>query len=280
MQPNNITPSQHVFGVVATYHPGALADVQRAVPVETPINLVYSSVPFAVMMATPDDLHDFAVGFSLTEGIIESASDIRDIRIEPAERGLRLHISLASDKMQRHLSRARAISGRTGCGLCGIDDLASLPSAQAKHEVSPVSFAAIENAVAALPGHQPLNLATRAVHAAAFANLAGELVAVREDVGRHNALDKLIGALARGNHAARDGFMIITSRCSFEMVEKAAIYGAHTLVAISAPTSLAVERARIHDMALICLARPDSLTIFNSPERIHGLPKNIERSSA
>eukprot|EP01037_Dinobryon_pediforme_P028433 gene28433-31713_t len=165
--------------------------------------------------------------------------------------------------MQRHLARGRALSGRTGCGLCGISDLSALPQAEPAPRLEPVALAAIHVALGALEAAQPLNAQTRAVHAAAFANLDGHIVAVREDVGRHNALDKLIGALLRGGQDPADGFIVITSRCSFEMVEKAARSGAHTLVAISAPTSLAIERAQRYGLTLVALARSDSARIFN-----------------
>ena len=241
----------------------------RAVPVETPVNIVYAPVPFAVMMATPADLEDFAYGFSFTEGVVSAASDIRSVEIEEEERGLRLVVTLAGDKMQSHLSRARNIAGRTGCGLCGIDDLKSLPRARAQAGAAPViDKAAIARALAALEKSQPLNALTHAVHGAAWCGLDGALHAVREDVGRHNALDKLIGALLRASAKPDAGFFLITSRCSFEMVEKAAAFGARALVAISAPTSLALERARDYGMTLIAVARADGALIFNGGDRI------------
>jgi len=194
-------------------------------------------------MATPADLEDFAIGFSLTEGVIDSAADIRSVVVEEEERGLRLVVSLASPLMQRHLARSRNMSGRTGCGLCGIDDLASLPRPRAPQGEGPrVSLDAVRRGLAGIEQQQPLNDITRGVHAAAWCGLDGEPVAVREDVGRHNALDKLIGALARRG----------TDR---------------TLVAISAPTSLAIERARLHDIALLGVARRDTGLAFTGPER-------------
>ena len=250
----------------------------RAVPVEMPIEVVFAPVSFAVMMATPADLEDFALGFSFTEGIVDSAADVRGVRGLEAEGGMRLEISLVSDKMQRHLARGRALSGRTGCGLCGISDLSALPQAEPAPRREPVALAAIHAALGALEAAQPLNAQTRAVHAAAFANLDGHIVAVREDVGRHNALDKLIGALLRGGQDPADGFIVITSRCSFEMVEKAARYGAHTLVAISAPTSLAIERAQRYGLTLVALARSDSARIFNGSDLIFGGPSSVDQA--
>ena len=243
--------------------------ITRDVPVETPVNIIYAPVPFAVMMATPADLEDFAYGFSFTEGIIEHAADIRSVAVEEEERGLRLVITLAGEKMRAHLSRARNIAGRTGCGLCGIDDLASLPHARAQTGEAPlIDKAAIARALADLEKAQPLNALTHAVHGAAWCPLDGGLQALREDVGRHNALDKLIGALLRADAKPDEGFVLITSRCSFEMVEKCAAFGARTLVAISAPTSLALERASAYGMTLIAVARADGALVFNGQDRI------------
>ena len=241
----------------------------RAIPSEVPVNLVYGGVPFAVMMTTPADLEDFAVGFSLTEGVIRDPGDIRGMRIETDERGLRLLIELTPNRLHEHLARKRALSGRTGCGLCGIDDLNALPQARQPEASAPVvTLSAIRSALLALDREQALNELTHAVHAAAWADLDGTIRFVREDVGRHNALDKLIGAACRADVRPDSGFVIVTSRCSFELVEKVAAFGARTLVAISAPTALALERARLLDIALIGIARRDSITVFHGVERI------------
>ena len=241
--------------------------MMRDIAVESAINIVYAPVPYAVMMATPQDLQDFAIGFSLTEGIIENAADIRSVIAEPEERGLRLVVTLASDRLQRHLGRSRAMAGRTGCGLCGIDDLKNLPQAKAKaRHAKPVALASVHRALTALEARQPLNALTRAVHAAAYANACGDILLVREDVGRHNALDKMIGAALRAGLDPADGFVLVTSRCSFEMVEKAAIFGVGAIVAISAPTSLAIERAALHGMGLMAIARLDAAMIFCNPQ--------------
>jgi FdhD protein len=241
----------------------------RAIPSEVPVNFVYGGISFAVMMATPSHLDDFAVGFSLTEGVIQAPGDIRGIRIVPDERGLRVAIDLTPDRLHEHLARRRVLSGRTGCGLCGIDDLDALPQARFRNGQAPrVSLGAIRAALGALDREQVLNERTRAVHGAAWADRNGTLVCVREDVGRHNALDKLIGALCRRGTKHDSGFVIVTSRCSFELVEKVAVFGARTLVAISAPTSLALERARHLDMTLVAIARHDSVTVFHGRERI------------
>ncbi len=241
----------------------------RRAPVETPVNIVYPPMPFAVMMATPADLRDFAVGFSLTEGIVERVDEIRGVEIEERERGLGLLVTLAPEKMRRHLSRARNMAGRTGCGLCGIDDLSALPDFVGQPRAfSRPRLSAIRRAIGELGGRQPLNDATHAVHAAAWFSPEGECLAAREDVGRHNALDKLIGALALAGADPAAGFVVITSRCSFEMVEKAAVFGAGAIVAVSAPTSLAIERARARGMILMAVARADGVRCFTGEERI------------
>ena len=234
----------------------------RAVAVETPVNLVYGGIPYAVMMATPADLEDFALGFSLTEGIVAAAADIRAIVAEPGADGVRLRIDLRPGPLRRLLARRRAMSGRTSCGVCGIEELASLPRAVRRAGAAPaISAEAARRALREVPSLQPLNAMTRAVHAAAWAGLDGGVLCAREDVGRHNALDKLIGALlARGTDPAT-GFLVVTSRCSYEMVEKAAAFGAGALVAMSAPTSLGIERAAHHGITLIG-ARGDAVTVF------------------
>lgn len=254
---------------VLSFDDAAAARGERTVAAEVAVNVAYATVPFAVMMMTPDDLYDFAVGFSLTEGIIAEAREVRGVRVEPDHQGLRLLVDLSPGRLRRHLARRRSLSGRTGCGLCGIDDLTDLPQAARPAGAAPaIRIEAVRRALAGLKDRQPLNRATGAAHAAAFADLDGTLVTVREDVGRHNALDKLIGALLRAGAAAAAGFFVVTSRCSFEMVEKVAACGGRTLVAISAPTSLALERARSYDMTLVGIARRDAMTVFNGFDRV------------
>lgn len=243
--------------------------IERRVAAEMPVQVLFSDIPFGVMMMTPNDLDDFAIGFSLTEGVIDAADQIRSIRTETTPGALRLHIDLVTSRLQGHLARRRAMTGRTSCGLCGIEDLAALPRAAAATGPAPrVALGAIARALASLDAGQVLNAATRAVHGAAWAGPDGTLLAVREDVGRHNALDKLIGACLRAERSPADGFIVVTSRASFEMVEKAAAYGARTLVAISAPTALGIERARALDLVLVGIARRDSITVFNGADRI------------
>ena len=238
-------------------------ELTRAIAVEAPVQIVIGGAPFAVMMATPRDLEDFAYGFVLSEQIAARLDDIRAIEIERVEDGWKLKIALSSERLQAHLARGRAMTGRTGCGLCGIEDFSQMPSAVPPvRPHPPPAPAAIRAALEELETQQPLNRATGAVHAAAWCGRDGAIVLVREDVGRHNALDKAIGALARGGVAPDDGFFVITSRCSFEMVAKAAIFGAGTLVAVSAPTSLALERARRFGVRLIAVARRDQALCF------------------
>ncbi len=236
----------------------------RHVPVETPVNLIYGAKPFVVMMASPADLEDFAIGFSFTEGLIDGLSDIRSIEIEQVAAGLEIKLTLVPDKMQRLLARARQLGGRTGCGLCGVEDFSMLPQAaqRAQSRFLP-DPSAIARALTEIDAQQSLHQLTHGVHGAAWCGLEGEIVALREDVGRHNALDKLIGALLRQNISPRSGFVLITSRCSFEMVEKCAAFGAGAVVAISTPTSLAIERARAYHMSLIGIARRDGALVFD-----------------
>jgi FdhD protein len=238
----------------------------RQIAVEAPVNVLFGGIPFAVMMTTPTELEDFAVGFALTEGIIGNLSDIRGVAVERAEQGLKVNVTLAGERMTAHLARKRVLSGRTGCGLCGVEDLADLPAARpVAPGAKPIDPAAVAAALQALDQSQPLNARTRAVHAAAWCDRGGAIVALREDVGRHNALDKLIGALVRDGVAPGEGFFVITSRCSFEMVAKAVVFGASTLVALSAPTSLAIERAAACGVTLIAIARADQAMVFAEP---------------
>ena len=242
---------------------GATRDV--AVAVEAPLNIVYGDTPYAVMMTTPADLEDFVFGFSLTEGVIARAGEVRGIEIQRQHEGYVASVNLTPDALRRHMARRRNLSGRTSCGLCGVEDFTQLPAAQQKVGARAVATAAVARALAALHDGQALFRATRAVHAAAWCAPDGEVCLVREDVGRHNALDKMIGACVRAELPASDGFALITSRCSFEMIEKAAIFGAPALVSVSAPTSLAIERALALGVTLIAVAREDGALVFVAP---------------
>ena len=248
------------------YNSAPAAASTHAVAVETPIQIAYGGQPFAVMMGTPADLEDFAAGFSLTEGIVERFDEIRAIEVELTTDSARVNVTLSGDRLRAHLARRRALVGRTGCGLCGVEDLAHLPRPRVRDRARrPPAPAAIGAAVAALDAHQPLNALTRAVHGAAWCDARGEILLAREDVGRHNALDKCIGALLRQGAAADDGFLLVTSRCSYEMVAKAAAFGAAALVSVSAPTSLALQMAEAAGLALIVTARRDGALSFDSP---------------
>lgn len=235
---------------------------------EIAVALVYNGISHAVMMATPRDLEDFARGFSLTEGIVAKHSEIYDIEVEPVGRGLEVRLDIAGQRMMALQERRRSLAGRTGCGLCGVDslDAALRPVAQSA-STPPVSAQAIARAMAALPAQQILNRENGAAHAAGWANLSGELLAVREDVGRHNALDKLAGALARMGEIGQ-GFVVVTSRCSYEMVQKSAAMGAVAIAAVSAPTSLAIETATEAGLVLVAFVRDGRLTAYANAERL------------
>jgi FdhD protein len=257
-------PASHAVPAEPVRFGGARAPATTVeVAVEAPVNIVYGNQPYAVMMATPSDLEDFALGFSLTEGIVRSVDEIRGIEVVPQQDGIVVTVDLAPGRFREHLARRRNLSGRTSCGLCGVETLEEMPQAEAgSRQATPIRASAIQAALEALDAHQPLGQLTRAVHAAAWCDAQGAILAVREDVGRHNALDKLIGARLRAGQGTADGFVLVTSRASFEMVEKTAIFGAGTLVSISAPTSLAIERAMALGLTLVSIARRDGCTVF------------------
>jgi|AraplaMF_Col_mMF_1032025.scaffolds.fasta_scaffold00086_47 FdhD protein len=236
---------------------------------EVPVAMVYNGLSHVVMMASPTDLEDFALGFSLTEGIIESKSEFGDCEIVRAGEGIEAKIEISSRAFFRLKEHRRALQGRTGCGLCGVESLdqalRDLPKLNSELRVS---AQAIHRALDALPALQGLNRITHSLHAAAFCTPDGEIVGVREDVGRHNAFDKLIGALARDGVDTGKGFAVITSRCSFEMAQKAISAGIPVLAAVSAPTHLAIKLAQSHDLTLLALARSDSMKLFTGMRRI------------
>ncbi len=235
---------------------------------ETPLAIHYNAIAHAVMMATPLDLEDFAVGFSLAEGIIRGVAEIRQITATPRDDGINLEIALAPDALHRFLQshRRRSLRGHTSCGICGVEDLADLSATPALVPAArSISQSALRHALDGLRAVQPLGARTHGAHAAAWVDLGGALVLVREDVGRHNALDKLVGAALRNGTELTSGFCLITSRCSYEMVQKAVTAGMAAIVAISAPTALAIRTAQSAGLTLLTLDRSGGYLVYAAP---------------
>jgi len=245
-------------------HPAQLVPDTDCVALETPIALEYNGISHVTVLATPADLKDLALGFSLTEGIIRSVDDLYDIQVEQTEQGLIVQVSIASACMAQLKQRRRMLAGRTGCGLCGLESLDSVarvlpPVAGPAQKVPPQ---AIMDVMHVLRERQPLHQQTGATHAAAWADFSGTLHHVREDVGRHNALDKLIGVLMRTQQDTGSGFAAISSRASFEMVQKAAAVGICAIAAVSAPTHYAIQTARSLGVLLMGFTRPQGFTAY------------------
>jgi FdhD protein len=240
----------------------------RAIPEETPIAFTYDGSSYAVMMGTPTDLEDFAIGFSLFEGIIDSPNDIDTLEIVDVEDGVEARMWLKPAVGQRHIGRRRTIIGPTGCGLCGVESIA-----QAMKPLSYIESSAsvraddLIAAMSRLRAHQTLNARTRGVHAAAFWDRKDGLI-VREDVGRHNALDKILGAAAVSGMDCASGVVLMTSRVSVELVQKTARLGAPIIAAVSAPTALALRLAEAAGITLVAVLRDDGFEVFTRPERI------------
>ncbi|WP_312417864.1 formate dehydrogenase accessory sulfurtransferase FdhD [Shinella sp.] len=249
---------------------GRLSDGERFVPEETPIAFSYAGSTHAVMMATPADLEDFAIGFSLTEGIIMDPAEIETIDVEAEDKGIDLQIRLSDEQNDALVARRRHMAGPVGCGLCGIESIEQAVRVTPSVRTSTLTLSEDEvvEAVRLLNGQQPLHMVTRAVHGAGFYVPGQGLIAVREDVGRHNALDKLVGAARRAGHAGHSGAVVVTSRVSVEMVQKTAIIGSPFIIAISAPTALAIRTAEDAGMTLIALVRGDEFEIFTGADRI------------
>ena len=243
---------------------GILAEklVTWQVPEEVPVAIMYNSRSYAVMMASPADLTDFGIGFTLSEAFVSGIGEIEGVIAMAVENGHCIDISVGEQALRMRKPPDRALEGRTGCGLCGIEDIAQVIRPLPRLDRSPrIGPEAIARAFAELPLHQPMNSVNHSVHAAAWCEMSGRVLMVREDVGRHNALDKLIGALARQGADFGSGFMAMTSRSSFELVQKAATMGVPLLATLSAPTALACELAARAGMALAARA-PEGILFF------------------
>ena len=248
---------------------GALTHTTDLVAEEMPVALVYHDVPHVVMLATPADLEDYGVGFTLSEGLVARADEIRGVEVIYGALSADVHISVAWERFTALLQRRRNLAGRTGCGLCGAES-----AEDAIRECGPVPIgvnvtsAALHAAIAELAKRQPINARTGSVHAAAWVVPGEGIRVVREDVGRHNALDKTIGALSRTGADFAAGYMLITSRASYEMVQKCATVGISLLVALSAPTAFAVRLAQRAGLTLVAFARADQHVVYAHPHRV------------
>jgi FdhD protein len=254
----------------------ASAQVNDQIAEETPVALTYNGASFAVMMATPQDLEDFALGFSLSEGVVGSRAQVHDMKLNRHPEGVVVDVKIAQERFDALEARQRNLTGRTGCGLCGVRDLEQAirhPEPLAQQVV--IEHAAVEKAVGQLASRQPINAITGALHAAAWARLDGSIELVREDVGRHNALDKLIGALAQGGVDVGSGFAVMTSRASYELIQKCATCDISALAAVSGPTALAIRLAEEVGLCLIGFARPGRHTVYTQPQRVVGAAREV-----
>ncbi|MFY9812120.1 formate dehydrogenase accessory sulfurtransferase FdhD [Aquabacterium sp.] len=240
---------------------------QDFVAQEVPVALVFNGISHAVMMASPCDLEDFALGFGLTEGLLASPEELYDVEERQVPEGIELHLQVSAECAWRLRERRRTLAGRTGCGLCGTDSLGQVRRELASVQTVQLTADAVIRAEQQLRDWQHMQQLTGATHAAAWVCLEGEILRVREDVGRHNALDKLVGSLTRSKVNASAGFFCITSRASFEMVQKAVAFGAGVLAAVSAPTALAIDLANSSNLALAGYVRNNRLVAYSFPER-------------
>lgn len=252
-QPASLMAGLHSVAVTGTLNG---ASTTWALPEEVPVAVQVNSSPYAVMMCTPADLEDFALGFVLSEGLVKVAQHVSNVLAFPSGEGFTADVAVAEEHLLRERMISRSFEGRVGCGLCGIaemEDAIRMPGNRVKAPV--FSARSIAAAFAALPLHQPMNAVNRTVHAAAWCDEAGAILLAREDAGRHNALDKLIGAMARGRISPHNGFVLMSSRCSFELVQKCAMAGIGGLATVSAPTALALKLARQAGLKLAALSK-------------------------
>ena len=248
---------------------GEVSERVEMVAEETPVSIVYNGIPHVVMMATPQDLEDFVLGFSVTEELIGSPADLQKVECVRYSQGIEIQATVSAACAEVIATRTRRLTGRTGCGICGADSVAAvLKQLHPVNGTGSIRETAVQAALEALASHQALNAAAGAVHAAGWADLEGSIRLVREDVGRHNALDKLIGALLREGTDPRSGFVVVTSRASFEMVQKTTVFGAPLMAAVSGPTGLAIRIAQQAGLTLVGFARGDRHTVYTHPHRL------------
>jgi FdhD protein len=261
----------YVMRHVDRYRHGEHEPLSDAITEEVPVAMIYNDIPFAVMLVTPLDLEDFALGFSLSEGLVRTPDALTSIEVRSRLEGVELAMQVESGVVEERAGHGgeRLLPGRSGCGLCGarmLEDAVRHPAPVGKGPC--IESAALERALDSLRAAQPVNAATGSVHAAAWVNCDGSIAMVREDVGRHNALDKLIGAMAKAKLNPEQGFLLVTSRASYEMVTKAASAGMTLMAAISAPTALAIHLAESTHVTLVGFARPGSYVVYTHPQRL------------
>ncbi|HET7924741.1 MAG TPA: formate dehydrogenase accessory sulfurtransferase FdhD [Rhodanobacteraceae bacterium] len=255
---------------------GKVAELTDAIAEEVPVALVYNDRPHVVMMATPRDLDDFALGFSLSEAIIGAPDELASIETQTLLEGIEVRLRIPDARAEALEARHRNLTGRTSCGLCGaqaLEDAVRQPPRVGAG--SAIDADVLHRALAQMHDRQPLNVATGATHAAAWVRVDGEVALLREDVGRHNALDKVVGAMTKASERAYEGFLVVTSRASYEMVQKSATVGIALLAAISAPTALAIHLAEETGMTLVGFARPESHVVYTHPERVMRIAEGI-----
>lgn len=228
---------------------------------EVPVAILVNSEPFAVMMTSPADLRDFAIGFALSEGLVPSYGDIQQVLAMPVEGGFSIDLAIDPVVFEAARKPRRSMEGRTGCGICGVSEIGEAVRRQPPVNRLDLDPGAVARGLETLPHHQPMNQVNHSVHAAAWCDFHGTIALAREDVGRHNALDKLIGALVQGGHDLQEGFVVMSSRCSFELVQKAAMLGIRGLATISAPTALALSLAQEAGLSLAARAN-DRIVLF------------------